>query len=410
MRKINRLSPLDVRRKKTGRHADGNGLYLEVTDTGGRSWVFMWKRGGKRRCYGLGSAHTISLKAARELAKKAAEAVNAGRNPIEERRKARARAITFADAAAQCHADIGRGWRSEKGRRQWLSQLIAHTKPLASKVVSEITVDDVERVLTPLWPDYTRRHDGRPELAMRVRERIERVLDWAKAHNYRDGENPARWKGNLKLRLAPLKAKRERIRHMAALAYEQMPAFMTKLRAMDDTMYGGARALEFTILTAARSNETFLAAWNEINFADRLWVVPAERMKMRLAHVVPLSGRALSIIQSQHDIRSSSLIFPGRRDERPMSNTAMLYVLQQLGADCTVHGFRSTFRDWAGDLTRFPRDVIELALAHAPGNAVERAYRRGTALEQRRRLMDDWAAYCEPRADNVIAMRKPIPA
>ena len=165
MREINRLSPLDVRKKEPGRYADGNGLYLEVTDTGGRSWVFMWKRGGKRRCMGLGSAHTISLRAARELAKKAAEAVNAGRDPITERRQARARAITFADAAVQCHADIGKGWRSEKGRVQWLSQLMAHTKPLANKAVSEITTDDVQRVLNPLWPDYSRRDEGQPETA-----------------------------------------------------------------------------------------------------------------------------------------------------------------------------------------------------------------------------------------------------
>src|SRR5262249_47935642 len=155
---------------------------------------------------------------------------------------------------------------------------------------------------------------------------------------------------------------------------------------------------EFTILTAARSNETFLAAWDEINLAERLWVVPAERMKMRMAHVVPLSDRALAIIQHQHDIRSSSLIFPGRKDGRPLSGTTMLYVLQQLGVACTVHGFRSTFSDWAHDSTRFPRDLIEHALAHPPGNAVVQAYRRGTAVEPRRPLMTAWATYCEPRA------------
>jgi integrase len=402
MRKIDQLTAAKVKHAtKPGRYGDGRGLYLEVSKGGGKSWVFMWKRDDKRRAMGLGSAHTISLVKARELAKAAAEVLADGLDPIEQRRKKRATAITFAEAAAKCHADISVNWRAERYRQNWLSSLTIHTKQLANKIVSEISADHVEQVMKRLWPKQ-------PDLALRLRERIETVLDWAKARDYREGENPAAWKGNLKLRLSPLPPKRTRVQHMAALAYEELPAFMAKLRALDDSLHR-ARALEFTILTAARSGETFWATWGEINFAERLWIVPAERMKMGSPHIVPLSDRAMGIIHGQNEIRSSRLIFPGARDERPMSNTAMLYVLQRLGVEATVHGFRSTFCDWAGD-TRFPHDVIELALAHATGNAVERAYRRGTALEQRRELMNAWAAYCErpAQADNVISIKGAI--
>lgn len=294
--------------------------------------------------------------------------------------------------------------------KNWLSSLTIHAKSLASKTVGEITADHVEQVMRPLW-------SKQPDLALRVRERIEAVLNWAKAKEYREGENPAAWKGNLKYRMGALPAKSERVEHMAALPYDEIPAFMSKLRTIDDSLHR-ARALEFTILTAARSGETFWATWSEIDFEKRLWIIPKERMKKRREHIVPLSGRAWQIIQGQLDaqgkIRPEDLIFPGARDNRPMSNTAMLSVLQRLGITVTVHGFRSSFRDWAGDLmtTKFPREIIELALAHLTGNAVERAYRRGTALQLRTELMDDWAAYCErpPQADNVIPIKGAIPA
>jgi integrase len=403
MKKINKLTAAFVKTAKPGRHGDGVGLYLEVAKGGGKSWVFMWKRNGRRRALGLGSARTISLIKARELAQQVAEAVAEGRDPIEERRKKRANAITFSQAASKCHDDIKRGWRSERHSAQWLASLDIHTKRLAKVLVADITVHDVVGILRPLW-------DRQPDLALRLRERIEKVLDWAKANDYRDGENPALWKGNLKLRLPTLPKNRKQ--HMAALPYGEMPAFMTKLRAADDSLHR-ARALEFTILTAARSGETFWATWDEIDFSNRLWTIPAQRMKAGVAHVVPLSDRAMHILRDQYDTRSSQFVFPGHRDNRPMSNTQMLSMLIQLGVDVTVHGFRSTFRDWAGDKTPFPDNLIEMALAHAVGNATERAYRRGTALEQRRELMNAWAAYCErpPQADNIIPMeRKPIPA
>jgi integrase len=401
VRQINKLTAARVKQEtRPGRYGDGGGLYLEVSPSGGKSWIFMWKRNGRRRCMGLGSEQIISLEKARKLAKNAAEAVNDGRDPIADRKKERDRAITFAQAAEQCCADIGAKWKAERYRQNWLSSLTIHAKRLANKTVSEITTDHVEQVMRPLWSEQ-------PDLALRLRERIEQILDWAKAKEYRDGENPARWKGNLKYRMGALPPKHERVEHMAALPYDEIPAFMAKLRAIDDSLHR-ARALELTILTAARSGEVFWATWDEINFTERLWIIPKERMKKLREHIVPLSDRAFQIVKDQYETRSSKLIFPGARDDRPMSNTQMLFMLQRLGVRVTVHGFRSTFRDWAGDLTRYPRDVIELALAHVTGNAVERAYRRGTALEQRRELMDAWATYCErpPVTDNVIPISR----
>ena len=403
---MKKLTAAFVKTAKPGRHGAGGGLYLEVAKGGGKSWVFMWKRNGRRRAMGLGSAATVSLAVARDLAQQAAGAVARGNDPIDDRRKKRANAITFSQAASKCHDDIKSGWRSKRHSDQWLASLHIHTKRLANKVVAEITVHDVVGILRPLW-------DRQPDLALRLRERIEKVLDWARANDYRDGENPALWKGNLKLRLPTLPKKRKQ--HMAALPYPELPAFMEKLRAIDDSLHR-ARALEFTILTAARSGETFWATWDEIDFSNRLWTIPAERMKAGVAHVVPLSDRAMHILRSQYDTRSSQkFVFPGHRDNRPMSNTQMLRMLIRLGVDVTVHGFRSAFRDWAGDQTHFPRDVIEMALAHAVGDAKEQAYRRRRALEKRRELMNAWAAYCErppqAEADNVISIeRKPIPA
>jgi hypothetical protein len=272
-REIERLNPLRVKNEqRPGRHADGDGLYLEIDGTGGKSWIYMWKRDGKRRAMGLGSARTISLAKARELAKKATETVAEGKDPIaerkDEREKARARAVTFTEAAIECHADIGSAWRTDKHRAHWLGMLTRHAGPLASKAVSEIAVDDVVRVLKPLWVQ-------RPDLAMRLRIRIEKVLDWAKANKYRQGDNPAAWKGNLKFLMPPLPPARTRIQHLEAVPYEQMPAFMVALRALDGRC---ARALEFTILTAVRTGETFGATWDEINIKDRLWSIPGQRM------------------------------------------------------------------------------------------------------------------------------------
>jgi integrase len=297
MTKINQLTPAKVRHAKAGRYADGgNNLYLEVSKVskvskgGGRSYIFLWKRGDRRRAMGLGSATKVSLAVARDLAKQANEAVARGIDPIEARRQRRATAITFAQAAEKCHDDIKGSWRSGKYSDQWLGQLLAHGKRLANRNVSEITPHDVVGVLRPLW-------DDQPDLALRVRERIERVLGWCRAHGYRgEGENPARWKGGLKDLMPTLKRKRERVTHMAALPYDDIPAFMAKLRDTDDSLHR-ARILEFTILTAARSNEVYGAQWDEIDFKQKVWTVPKERMKAGVPHIVPLSDRALAILK-----------------------------------------------------------------------------------------------------------------
>jgi integrase len=263
MQRIKKLTAAFIKTAKPGRYGDGFGLYLEVAKGGGKSWVFMWKRHGKkRRAMGLGSAHIISLVVARELAKRAAEAVASGIDPIDQRRASRAKAITFAAASVKCHADIGSAWRSDKQRNPWLASLTTHTNRLSNRMVSDITVHDVVGIMRPLW-------STQPELALRLRERIERVLSWSKANGYREGENPAAWKDNLKDLLPRLRKKRDRITHMAALPYEEMPAFMAKLRGIDDILHR-PRALEFTILTAARSGETFGATWNEIDFTHKL--------------------------------------------------------------------------------------------------------------------------------------------
>jgi integrase len=411
MRQTQRLNALKVRDLNTpGRHADGDGLYLQIDKDGSRYWIFMWKRGGKRRVMGLGSERKVSLSAARKKAKDAWRKVDDGIDPIAERKGSRAVILNFGQAAIECHATLSKGWDSAKHKTQWLPFVEKYAKPLYRKPVNQIDTDDVVRVLSPYWK-------ARPDLAMRIRERIQRVLNWAEAKGMRHGKNPASWRGNLQDWMAKPAPKHTRVEHMRALHYNKIPDFMARLRATETGV--GARALEFTILCAARHGETTGATWDEF-FQDGqwtgLWRIPAHRMKMRLPHVVPLSERALQIVKDQYEIRRSRLVFPGRWDDSKLANTSMLNVVRRLGENVTTHGFRSTFRDWAGDLmgTRFPRDVIEMALAHTVGDATERAYRRGNALEQRRELMDAWAAYCDrpPQADNVIPMEriKPIPA
>jgi len=401
-RLVERLTPLQIKNFKPGetlkRHADGAGLYLQIDTNGSRSWIYMWKRDGRRRVMGLGPERIVSLGDARKKAKAAARLVEQGKDPIGERDKSRAEIMTFGEAAAQCHAMLKAGWRSQKHGAHWLPFLQQHAQALFTKPVDQITPDDVVRVLNPLW-------GKQQDLASRLRQRIQRVLNWATAKGLRHGDNPAAWEGMLQDWMAKPAAKHTRVKHMPALHYDKMPEFMARLRQLEEV---APRALEFTILTAARTGETYGATWDEINFEHGLWTIPGERMKMRMAHTVPLSDRALQIVKERYEARSSRLIFPGMKDNQGLSNASMLRVLERLGCDATVHGFRSTFRDWAGDLmaTRFPRDVVELALAHVVGDATERAYRRGTALEQRRELMNAWALYCErpPETDNVRDM------
>jgi integrase len=403
-RTINRLSARTVTSLTEPKlHADGGGLYLVVEPTGAKRWTFVFRFRGKRKEFGLGSILDVSLADARDLAEDARALVKVGRNPIEEKRnkreiqQANQAADTFADVADQLIADLSPAWKSEIHIRQWRTTLTVDAAPLRGLQVSEITTDDVLSVLRPIW-------QVKPETASRLRGRIERVLDAAKAKGLRIGENPARWKGHLALMLS---RRRKLTRgHHAALPYDRIGEFMAALR---NSASLSARALEFTILTAARTGETRFAQLNEFDLEKAIWVVPGERMKRGAQHRVPLSPRAVKIVRELLPHARNGYLFPGLRrsraksDDKALSNMAMPKMLLLLGyAEFTVHGFRSTFKDWASDCTMFPREVSEAALSHVVGDAVEQSYRRGDALELRRQLMNAWASYCETVAKDRI--------
>jgi len=363
-----------------GRHADGEGLYLVVDESGAKRWVFLFRRDGKLKEMGLGSLSAVPLAKAREKARDAREAVADGVNPIEVRKAARA-VPTFGTMADELIETLSSQWRNDKHIAGWKMTLTTHAAPIRDKRVNEITTDDVLAVLKPLAVD-------RPETASRLRGRIERVLDAAKAKGFRSGENPARWRGHLD----HLMAKRQRLSrgHHAALAFAELPAFMERLQGRDAL---AALALEFLILTAARTGEVIGARWSEIDLEAKVWTVPAERMKAGRVHRVPLSERAVAILEKAKEARRNAYVFPGPGKDRSLSTNALRALLIRLGVDVTAHGFRSSFRDWAGEVSTFPREIAEAALAHTVGDATERAYRRGDALEKRRRLMNAWAAF-----------------
>jgi integrase len=389
-RSIHRLTDTAARsdRLKAGRHSDGGGLYLNVSPSGSKSWVFMWVRGGKRREMGIGTYPAVSLAKARKLAEANRAAVEEGRDPIAER--AKETEPTFGECADAFVAGMEASWRNEKHRAQWRMTLTDYCAPIRSRRVSQVTTQDVLSVLTPIWSE-------KPETASRLRGRVERVLDYAKAKGWREGENPALWRGHLK-NVLPVRQKLTRGHH-AAMPYAEVPAFVVRLRASEAM---AARALEFTILTAGRSGETRGATWPEIDLEKALWVIPAHRMKAGKEHRVPLPPRAVDLLRDLHELRTSELVFPGQKKGRPLSVMAMDMLLRRMKVDVTVHGFRSAFRDWAGEETGFPRDVAEQALAHAVGDATERAYRRGDALEKRRKLMDAWAGYLSLKANGKV--------
>ncbi|SMC91992.1 Integrase [Fulvimarina manganoxydans] len=364
---------------KVGRHSDGGGLYLNVAKAGTKSWVFMWTASGKRREMGLGSYPAVSLAKARRAAAGAREAISEDRDPLSERQKEAE--PSFAECVDRFLASMESSWRNDKHRAQWRMTLTTYCEPIRRKRVSEIDTNDVLSVLTPIWT-------SKPETASRLRGRIERVLDYAKVKGWRSGENPALWRGHLK-NILPARQRLSRGHH-AAMPYDAVPSFMKRLRQSEAV---AARALEFTILTAARSGETREAVWAEIDFDNAIWSIPAVRMKAGREHRVPLTKPALQILQNLHDTRIGDLVFPGQKRGRPLSVMAMDMLLRRLKVDVTVHGFRSSFRDWAGEETSFAREVAEQALAHAVGDATERAYRRGDALQKRRELMEAWTAF-----------------
>jgi integrase len=398
VRKINRLTARTVATlTKPGRHADGAGLYLKIDRSGAKRWVFMYERGGKQREAGLGPVNAVALVKARELAASFRVVLAEGADPIKTRKAERAAQDsrrTFGQMAEGFLAAQEHGWRNAKHRQQWRNTLATYAAPLWSMHVDEIGTEDVLQALQPIW-------QTKPETASRVRGRIEAVLDAARVQRLRQGENPARWRGHLD-KLLP-KAKKLSRGHHAAMPYAGAPAFLARLRERESM---AAMALEFLILTAARSGEVLGARWAEIDLVAKVWTVPGDRMKAGRQHRVPLSPPTLEIIERLAEGKIGEFIFPGQRPGRPLSGMALEMVLRRMKAGgVTVHGFRSSFRDWSGDCTSFPREICEAALAHVAGDMTERAYRRSDALEQRRELMSAWARYLANNAQpNIITI------
>lgn len=383
VRQLNRLSARKVATLDLpGRHADGGGLYLSISKDGRRRWVFLYRRGKRLREMGLGSPRDVPLARAREKAARARELVADGRDPLAEKRVTQ-EAKTFKTLADEYIAAMEPQWRNEKHAAQWAMTLREYAAPLRALPVAAIGTDDVLTVLRPIWAT-------KPETASRLRGRIERVLDAGKAQGLRTGENPARWRGHLD-HLLPKRQKLSRGHH-SAMAYAEVPDFLVRLRASSGI---AARALEFTILTAARSGETLGATWPEVDLSTKVWTVPPVRMKAGREHRVPLCGRTMAILAEMKalGLENNPFVFPGQRAGKGLSVMALEMVLRRAKLEATPHGFRSAFRDWVGEETAFPREVAEAALAHLVGDEVERAYRRGDALEKRRALMEAWAAY-----------------
>jgi integrase len=376
--------------KAPGTHRVDRNLYVQITESGTRSWLFRYTRDGVAHGMGLGPLDLVSLAEARDKALDARRQLLNGIDPLGVRRAQRqqalldaARRITFQECADRYIAAYAAGWRNAKHKQQWENTLRDYTYPVIGPLaVADIDTTLVLKVLEPIW-------ETKAVTAHRLRGRIERILDWAKANSYRQGENPARWRGHL-AQILPALARKATVNHHEALPYAEIPAFMAALRAQDGIP---ARCLEFTILTATRHGEARGAQWAEIDPAARTWTIPAERMKTGKKHTVPLSARVLTLLADMP--RAGSYIFENGRAGRPFRDKVVTAVLEQSGRPgVTVHGFRSTFRDWAAEQTHYQNHVVEMALAHAIGDKVEAAYRRGDLLQKRRDLMQDWAVYC----------------
>lgn len=388
-----------------GTYDDGDGLRLMVKASGSKSWVFRYQFQGKRRDMGLGSFPAVSLKAARLAIADHRRTMAAGADPMaardaererqqEAQRQQAAKRVTFESVAAEYIEAHRKGWKNAKHGQQWANTLATYAAPIIGHLPpAEITTAHVLEILQPIWGEKT-------ETASRVRNRIELILDAAKAKGLRDGENPARWRGHLD-KLLPKRSKVQAQQHHAALPWADLPAFMASLAGRDAPTY---QAIRLTILTACRTSEVLGATWAEIDLESRTWTIPAARMKARKEHRVPLSDAALEVLASLPRVEGSPYLFPGARPGRPLSNLAMLMGLRRMGrGDLTMHGFRSTFRDWAAERTHYPREVCEMALAHVVAGGAEAAYWRGDVFDKRRALMADWAAYATTApAANVI--------
>lgn len=391
VRLIGKLTALGVSKlKKPGYYGDGGGLWLQVSASGSKSWIFRYTRNHRSREMGLGPLHTVSLAMAREQARECRQQLLGGIDPLEAKRAIRlaaqseeARTTSFDECSTAYIKAHASGWKNEKHANQWTSTLQTYASPVIGNLpVAVVDTGHMLKVLEPIWGTKT-------ETASRLRGRIEKVLDWATVSGYRAGENPARWKGHLE-NLLPRPSKVTKVTHLAALPWVDIPEFLKGLREQEGV---AARALEFAILTAARSGEVRGASWSEIDLAKRLWVIPAARMKMGKEHRVPLSPAAVSLLKALPD--QDGILFFGSAG-RPLSDMTLSAVLRRMQRrDITVHGFRSTFRDWCAESTNYPREVCEQALAHQLPDKVEAAYRRSDLIEKRSQLMDEWAAFCE---------------
>ena len=408
-------SALEVSRlDKPGRYAVGGvlNLYMQLTKGGARSWIYRYATGAvkysedgkpykERTEMGLGSYPSVSLKQARERAREQADLIFKGINPLAQKRAAegallaaQAKGITFDECARQ-YLKAKDAEFSAKSSSQWANTLRDYASPVFGRLpVAEIELGHVMKAIEPIWTEKT-------ETAKRVRGRIESILDWATVSGYREGDNPARWKGHLEVKL-PKPGKIQNVQHHKALPWQEVGEFMQKLRQREGL---AVRCLEFVILTGLRSGEVRGARWEEIDFKAKTWTVPAERMKMKKPHTVPLCDDAITLLEQMP--RLGELVFPGARGG-VLSDVGLTKPIRAMGLDATVHGFRSTFRDWMAERTNYPHEVQEMALAHAVSNAVERAYRRGDLLEKRTRLMADWCRYINSpaRAGEVVSIRE----
>ena len=411
-RERQRLSAQEVAKKKRpGNHLDGAGLYLQVRESDGggvtKSWLFRYTLLGKPQWMGLGPYPAITLASARLKAADARTMVANKVDPIATRDALKAQSAldaaklhTFDQCAALYIKAHRAGWRNSKHADQWQNTIATYcSKIIGALPVNQIDTGLVLRVLEPIWA-------SKRETAGRLRGRIESILDWARVRGFREGDNPARWRGHLDQTLPPQQRQRS-IKHHPALPFGEVGAFMEALRAEEGA---AARALEFAILTAARTGEIIGARWEEVDMSERTWTIPGARMKARREHRVPLSQPATALLRKLHDNKEGDYVFPGRTASKPLSNMAMLALLKRMKrSDVTTHGFRSSFRDWAAERTSYPREVCEMALAHAVSDQVEAAYRRGDLFDKRRRLMGEWAKHCENTAGagKVVSISRP---
>jgi len=389
----NKLTSLQVKKISAyGFYPDGNGLYLQVSKTGTKSWVFRYEVNGKGRKQGLGSATDLSLSEARLAASESRRLRLNGKDPIDEKKKSIATArlksakdTTFKTCATSFIDSHKSGWTNKKHIDQWTNTLTTYAYP----VIGELPVQDVDvnltmKILEPIW--YTK-----TETATRVRQRIENILDWAKAREFRTGENPARWRGHLDM-LLPKPTKIQKVKHFNAMPYIETPAYFVELRKRDIL---SAKALAFIILTATRSNETRSARWSEIDIDGAMWTIPEERMKAKKEHIVPLSPECLQILEEAKAFKINDFVFPGDNKKTGISSAALQRLLRETQSEATIHGFRSSFRDWCAEMTNYDSKLAEFALAHQLSDATEAAYLRSKMVDKRRKLMNAWSSYCK---------------